>query len=250
MTEGKLDNGTPFRAFEEIDSTNEEAKRLAAQGERGPLWLIARQQTGGHGRRGRAWVSPPGNLYCTLLIAPQCTPAEGAQLSFVAALAAAHMVSCIAGRSPVKLKWPNDLLIDGKKMGGILLESASAPGAAMLDWLAAGIGVNVTSHPEGTETPATSLKDEGIVAPPGPFDCLQFLAFGWDDWFTQWKTLGFEPIRMDWLYRAHGLNQPITARLGQESVSGVFRDLDETGALVLELADGSRRKISAGEVFF
>ena len=250
MTEGKLYNGAACRRLEEIDSTNEEAKRLAAAGERGPLWIIADTQTGGRGRRGRDWISPPENLYCTLLIAPDCTPAQGGQISFLAALAAAHMIACLTDHSPAKMKWPNDLLIGGKKVGGILLESASAPGSSMLDWLAVGIGVNFTAHPEGTETPATSLKAEGIVTPLGMFDCVGLLGFAWDDWFTRWKTEGFEPVREEWLKRAHGLSQPITARLGQETVSGTFRDIDETGALVLEGADGSTRKISAGEVFF
>ncbi|HWA92853.1 MAG TPA: biotin--[acetyl-CoA-carboxylase] ligase [Rhizomicrobium sp.] len=238
--------GYGVREFAEIDSTNEEARRLAAAGERGPMWLIAERQTKGRGRRGRPWVAPPGNLSATLLLAPGKPASEIAQLSFVAALATAELVAA-CGLKP-KLKWPNDVLVDGQKIAGILLESASQGGADPA-WLAIGIGVNLKAYPPDTEFPAISLLDLGLAAPK-PRDALTRLAASFAKWYEVWRTGGFAPIRDAWLARAAGLGSRIRARLQNGETTGVFEGIDADGALLLREAQDRLRTIAAGEVFF
>ncbi len=231
----------------EVDSTNEEARRRAAAGEPGPLWIAAARQTKGRGRRGREWVAPPGNLSATLLLRPGRTAADCAQLSFVAALAAADM---LARQLPaITLKWPNDVLASGKKIAGILLETETAADGTAA-WLAIGIGVNLKAFPAETDLPATAVAAEPGAAAPSPQDALLDLADAFAKWYEAWREVGFQPIRDGWLARAHGLGQRIRVRLAREEVTGVFRDIDDAGALVLGLPGGVTRNISAGEVFF
>jgi BirA family transcriptional regulator, biotin operon repressor / biotin---[acetyl-CoA-carboxylase] ligase len=232
--------------LEEVDSTNEEARRRALGGEPGPLWIMAARQTKGRGRRGRVWIAPPGNLSATLLIRPNRPAADCAQLSFAAALAVADMLARHGAQ--ISLKWPNDVLAAEKKISGILLESESAPDG-MAAWLAIGIGVNLVVFPEDTEFPATSLKTLG-APPPSPKDALLDLADAFAKWYEAWRRGGFAPVREAWLARAHGLGKRIRVRLAKEELTGVFRDVDETGALVLGLPQGVTRTVSAGEVFF
>lgn len=225
--------------YEAIDSTNSEARRLAEAGEAGPVWITALHQTAGRGRRGRAWDSALGNLTATLLIRP--TRANPAQLSFAAALAVSDLARHFAPGVAVMVKWPNDVLADGRKMAGILLESGEG-------WLAIGIGVNLAGHPEGTEFPATSLAALGMT-PPSPGHALEFLAGAFARWYDCWMENGFEPLRAEWLARAQGLGAPIRARLPQEEQVGVFEGIDASGALLLN-QQGVVRAIAAGEVFF
>lgn len=234
--------------FAEIDSTNEEARRRALAGEKGPLWIVAARQTQGRGRRGRVWQAPPGNLSATLLIRPDRPASECAQLSFAAALAVSDMLSLYASAHDIRLKWPNDVLIDGRKISGILLESQTGPDGAMT-WLAIGIGVNLVAFPPETEHPATALGALGLV-PPAPKDAAGALAGAFAKWYVLWRGEGFAPLRAAWLSRAYGLGSRIRVRLAAEETSGVFRDIDETGALLLDLPSGQTRTISAGEVFF
>jgi BirA family biotin operon repressor/biotin-[acetyl-CoA-carboxylase] ligase len=238
--------GYRLKAFETIDSTNEEARRLAAAGERGPLWIAAGRQTAGRGRRGRTWVSPEGNLSATLLIAPAKPAGECAQLSFVAALASSDAISSFGAE--VKVKWPNDVLAGGAKISGILLESASQ-GSADPAWLAIGIGINLKEHPSDSEYPATSLPALGIEA-PAPREALGRLAAAFAKWYEVWRTDGFAPIRDAWLSRAAGLGTRIRARLQNEETSGVFEGIDASGALLLRETQTRLRVIAAGEVFF
>lgn len=240
--------GYALKEFDVIDSTNEEARRLARAGEAGPIWITAARQTAGRGRRGRAWESPTGNLAATLFLRPERSAAQSAQLSFVAALAAVEAVSAFSGQARLAVKWPNDVLAEGRKIAGILLESAGA-GAAGLDWLAVGIGVNLASHPEGTEFPATSLAALGEPA-PAPAEVLSRLASAWAKWYEAWRARGFSDIRDAWLARAAGLGARIRARLQNEETSGVFEGIDETGALLLREQPDRLRAIAAGEVFF
>jgi len=227
--------------FEELDSTNSEARRRAEAGERGPLWISAVRQTAGRGRRGRAWTSGEGNLAATLLLRPEAPRSVTGQLSFAAALAAAEMVSHFAPDAVIQVKWPNDVLAEGRKIAGLLLEGGP-------DWLAIGIGVNLASFPEGTEFPATSLAQLGI-APPSSEDALTILAARFAHWYDAWMRDGFEIVRAAWLARASGLGSPIRARLPNETRSGVFEGIDESGALLLN-EGASVRAIAAGEVFF
>ncbi len=239
-------DGYGLKEFAEIDSTNEEARRMAASGEAGPVWILADRQTAGRGRRGRAWVAPPGNLSATLLISPGKPAAEIAQLSFVAALAAADMIaSC--GAEP-KVKWPNDVLVDGQKIAGILLESSSQGGADPA-WLAIGIGANLKAYPADTEFPATSLLNLGLPAPK-PREALARLAAAFAKWYEVWRADGFAPIRDAWLARAAGLGTRIRARLTNGETIGVFEGIDANGALLLREGQDRLRTIAAGEVFF
>jgi BirA family biotin operon repressor/biotin-[acetyl-CoA-carboxylase] ligase len=232
---------------ETIGSTNDQARRLAAEGEPGPLWITAATQTAGRGRRGRAWVSPVGNLSSTLLIKPERPVAECAQLSFVAALASSDTVAQFARDADVKVKWPNDVLANGRKISGILLESASA--GAEPYFLAIGIGVNLAHFPPDTEFPATSLAALGVVVPSVAVALAQ-LASGFAKWYELWRGQGFAPIRDAWLARAANLGSRIRARLTNEETSGVFEGIDETGSLVLRESVDRVRTIAAGEVFF
>ncbi len=240
--------GIPLRHFEEIDSTNEEARRLALGGVVGPLWLVADLQTKGRGRRGRNWQSPQGNLAATLLLSPAMPIAQCAQLSFVAALGASDVVGRCAPRAEMKVKWPNDVLADEKKIAGILLESTSKDGARP-DWLAIGFGINLASHPADTEFPATSIAGLG-EKPPAPRAALDCLAASWSKWYEVWSERGFEPIRDAWLARAARLGARIRARIADMEVVGMFEGIDADGALSLRESTGRMRRISAGEVFF
>ena len=227
--------------YAELDSTNEEARRLAEAGEHGPLWISAAQQTSGRGRRGRAWDMAEGNLAATLLLRPEAAPAVTGQLSFAAALSAAEMVQHFAPAAAITVKWPNDVLAEGEKIAGILLEGGTG-------WLAIGIGVNLVDHPKGTAFPATSLPQLGI-APPSCDQALGLLAARFAHWYDAWMENGFEALRAAWLKRASGLGAPITARLPNETRQGVFEGIDASGALLLKEGTGVRA-IAAGEVFF
>jgi BirA family biotin operon repressor/biotin-[acetyl-CoA-carboxylase] ligase len=243
-----LPAGYELARFEEIDSTNEEARRRALAGERGPLWIWALKQTAGRGRRGRSWDSPVGNLMATLLLAPGATAAAAARLSFVAALAVRDLAAHFAPSANARVKWPNDVLIDGRKTSGILLESSGDAGGGALSWLAVGIGLNLQHAPEAANYPTTALAAHG--AAPSPAEALTMLAANWEQRFRVWRARGFAPIREAWLEHAAGLNQAIEVRLPGETVNGTFRGLDADGALTLALPDGSTRAITAGEVFF
>ncbi len=235
-----------IEVFKELDSTNEEAKRRALAGELGPLWIIAEAQTAGRGRRGRAWTSQSGNLFTTGLFRLEAGPARAAQLSFAAALAVGDLAARVIDPSIVKLKWPNDVLVGGRKVCGILLESGSHPLGGL--WLAVGIGVNLAHHPEDAERPATDFTIHG--AHISNTDAGETLAERFAHWLAIWEREGFAPIREAWIARAWGLGERCTARLADETVEGVFADLGEDGSLRLDLNDGTRRFISAGDVFF
>ena len=240
--------GYALKTFDVIDSTNEEAKRLAARGEAGPIWISAARQTAGRGRRGRVWESPTGNLAATLMLRPGKPASECAQLSFAAAIAACDALRDFAPASELRVKWPNDVLADGRKISGILLESSAAAGEVPA-WLAIGIGINLSMHPEGTEFPATSLKAQGATVPT-PDDALLHLAAHFAQWHARWRDEGFAPIRDGWLARAAGLGTRIRARLATAETCGVFEGIDDSGALILRESAGQVRHIAAGEVFF
>ena len=239
-------HGTGLLRLDEIDSTNAEARRRAEAGEAGPLWITAARQTAGRGRRGRVWQGGAGNLAATLLLRPGVAPAAAAQLGFAAALAVADLAAHCAPKATVTVKWPNDVLADGRKLSGILLEAG--PGTSENAWLAIGIGVNLAEHPADTEFPATSLAALGVT-PPAPDAALSLLAGRFAHWQALWQAQGFEPLRAAWLARAGGLGTPIRARLPHEERRGAFEGIDATGALLLREASGVRA-ITAGEVFF
>jgi BirA family biotin operon repressor/biotin-[acetyl-CoA-carboxylase] ligase len=239
----------PVHAFDEIDSTNAEARRRADAGETGPAWFTALRQNAGRGRRGRNWNTGTGNLAATLLITSDLPPAEAAQISFVAALAAADLARTFVAPEIVKLKWPNDLMLDGRKAAGILVESGRRPDGQL--WIATGIGVNLAHAPEDVERPATSFAAHIEDArPPTPLEALERLSQAFAGWLDTWASQGFAAIAEAWTVRAQGLGQACVARLGSETVEGVAEGLDIDGALRLRLADGAIRRITAGDVFF
>ena len=239
----------PIRRYDSIDSTNEEARRLAETGEFGPLWIVAREQTGGRGRRGRAWISQPGNLFATYLTALPEPAGDCAQLSFAAGLAAAETIGHFAASSHVTLKWPNDVLLEGCKVAGILLESGNTQAQRNSRWLAVGIGINLAHFPDHTEFPAISLAAVTGSA-PDPELALARLGKAWDTWYGAWREGGFAALRDAWLARAAGLGQRIGARLAKSLIEGVFVTLDQDGALVLRGPDGALSRVTAGDVFF
>lgn len=241
----------PLLLLDQTDSTNAEARRRAEAGETGPLWIAARRQTGGRGRRGRAWESDTGNLFATLLMTTPRPPAEAAQVTFVAALAVADLLDAYAPPSLVTIKWPNDVMLAGDKASGVLVESGAHPSGGL--WLAVGIGVNLAHAPTGTERPATALAHHlrgDVGAPPSVEVAAARLAEAFAIWLERWETLGFEPILDAWRARTSGLDGPAVARLGQETVEGRAEGVAADGALRLRLADGTLRLISAGDVFF
>lgn len=234
-----------------INSTNAEARRRAEAGDSTSQWIVARQQSAGCGRRGRAWDSGNGNLFSTLLLLTSKSPAEAAQVTFVAALAVADLLDAFAVPGSVSIKWPNDVLIDGKKAAGILIESGTHPSGGL--WLAVGIGVNLAHAPEETERPATSLAVHlrpDIAYPPPVEAAAEVLAEAFAVWQDRWDRFGFQPILDAWTARTHGLEGPCVARLGHETVTGIADGVAPDGALRLRTADGTLRLISAGDVFF
>jgi len=242
-----LPEGYRLLRYDTIGSTNDEAKTLARAGAAEGTLVWAGEQTAGRGRRGRSWASPPGNLYLSLIVRPAATPPRAAQLGFVAALALAEGIGDLCGPSlDIKCKWPNDILIGGRKLAGILLESEISDGDAT-DFVVIGSGANLASRPDNVEYPATSLAEQGFPE-IGPPPLLQAYIRRFDAWVGIWREQGFAPIREAWLARAAGLGSDIRVRLERATLSGRFRDLDEDGCLVLDTAEGSRR-IAAGEVF-
>ncbi|MBF0249500.1 MAG: biotin--[acetyl-CoA-carboxylase] ligase [Alphaproteobacteria bacterium] len=254
-----IDNGAVrlpgrFRlvALDGVDSTNLEAKRLAEDGAPDFTVVWAREQTAGRGRSGRTWLGGAGNLYFSILLRPDYPPDQAMQLGFVAANAVADAVQTALPSAHVHVKWPNDVLVEGKKISGILMEGSLAAGRPAFDWLVLGVGVNVNAHPKTQDThmPATSLKAEG--ASGDALDAgrmLETLAKRFLAGQATWAKLGFGPVRRHWLSRAQGVGRRVTARLPRETVEGVFAALDEGGALILRLDSGEQRRITAGDVF-
>ncbi|HKF70180.1 MAG TPA: biotin--[acetyl-CoA-carboxylase] ligase [Stellaceae bacterium] len=233
--------------YDTLGSTNDEAKRLAEAGAEDWTLVWARKQTAGRGRGGNAFVSPPGNLYVSMILRPPRPAASVAQLGFAAALAVGEAV---APRLPsghdLRYKWPNDVLVDGGKLAGILLESSAGQDGA-LAWLVVGMGVNVASHPTGAAWTATSLAALGAGAVEIE-DLLGSVTVAFQAQTMCWLREGFAPIRAAWLARAYGLGGTVSVRLPRESFRGRFVDLDRDGVLLLETAEGPRR-VAAGEIF-
>jgi BirA family transcriptional regulator, biotin operon repressor / biotin---[acetyl-CoA-carboxylase] ligase len=239
--------GFRLAAHDVLGSTNAQALTEARQGDKGPLWVVAREQTAGRGRRGREWVSAPGNLYATLLLLDPA-PAEAApQLAFVTGLAV-HDAIIERARDlgeALALKWPNDVLYANRKLAGILIESEMAANRLAV---AVGIGVNCTRHPAQTSFPATDLDEAGQKV--APESLLYALSHTMMRRLDQWKRgAGFAQIRADWLKRATGLGREITVRLAGREASGHFEGLDDAGQLLLRLGDGRLQTITAGDVF-
>lgn len=235
-------------ALEEVGSTNSVALEAARAGDPGPLWVTADRQSAGRGRRGRRWVSDSGNLYASLLLVDPAPLRHLANLPLVAALGVRNGIASLAGRAtpPVEIKWPNDILIGGRKAVGILVESERLPDGRFAAVI--GCGVNVGALPAETPYPVTGLAGEGISVPLQ--EVFEAVAGGVERALFDWRRgEGFDGIRAAWLAHAVGLGKPCTVNLGESSLQGVFERLDQSGRLILRLASGEIRAVSAGEVF-
>ncbi len=249
---GPWPEGVGRTILAETDSTMAEAARRACE-TRGPEWVLALRQTAGRGRRGRAWAMPAGNFAASLLMRPEAAPADAALRSFVAALALrdAFLAAGVA-EEDVALKWPNDVLLRGGKVAGILLESRG-DGRGGVAHLVVGIGVNLAAAPDardletGAARPVSLSGETGIGIAPEAF--LDLLAPAFARHEAQMATWGFAPVRRAWLAHAARLGQTITARLPDEQITGRFAEIDEGGNLVLDTA-AKRRTIAAAEIFF
>ncbi|MDP2329174.1 MAG: biotin--[acetyl-CoA-carboxylase] ligase [Reyranella sp.] len=233
-----LPDGWTLVALDSVGSTNDEAARLAETGAAEGTVVWAREQTGGRGRRGRHWASPVGNLYSSTILRPDCTAAHAAELGFVAALAVSDVVP--AGRE-VRVKWPNDVMVDGGKIAGILLESSIGQGG-LVEHVVAGIGINVGFAPQLPEMryPGAALGGSVEVA-------LEKFTHAFAARLAKWRRGGFEAVREAWLAKAGPIGAKVDVKLGEELVRGRFAGLDHEGALLLDTTAGPR-KIVSGEL--
>ncbi|WP_037372021.1 biotin--[acetyl-CoA-carboxylase] ligase [Salipiger mucosus] len=239
------------RVLPEVDSTMAEAGRLAGT-LAGPEWILALRQTAARGRRGRAWVTPDGNFSATLVMMPREAPGVVALRSFVASLALFDALVAVTGRAEgLSLKWPNDVLLNGGKLAGILLESLGPRRGTT--HLAIGVGVNLAAAPGADEVEPGALRPVSLVSETGaavaPEALLEALAAAYARHEAAFVTYGFGPVREAWLARAARLGETVAARTGRSEVTGTFETVDDTGNLVLKTAK-TRQAIPAADVFF
>ncbi len=243
-----IDGQAPVEVFDEIDSTILEARRRAERGDIAPVWLVAKRQTAGRGRRGRLWSSLDGNLLATLLFTTAQPPQQIALLGFAAGVAIAESIDAVIGAGAATLKWPNDVFIHGAKVSGIMLDSG-ALGSGQT-WVALAFGVNLAAAPENIDQPTTSLR--ALLPPdalaPEPVAFLAALRPKLEEWSARIVSEGFEPLRRAWLQRAYGLGQEARVVQGEQTLEGRISGLSARGELELDTPSG-RRLIAAGDVF-
>jgi BirA family biotin operon repressor/biotin-[acetyl-CoA-carboxylase] ligase len=242
-------------AYDQVGSTNAEALVRARGGASGHCWYVTSEQTAGRGRRQRAWIAPRGNLASSVLEILDVTPAQAATLGFAAGLAlesAVRQVSLEAAlRSggshlDIALKWPNDVLANGAKLTGILLEAEQVAGGLAV---VVGIGTNVVAAPTDTPTPAASLKALGVEV--SAEDLFSALSDAWADYFGIWAGgRGFAEIRKAWLARAAGLGQAVAITTGNAIIEGTFDTIDDHGCMLVRTTEGRLVPITAGDVYF
>ncbi|MDR4308314.1 biotin--[acetyl-CoA-carboxylase] ligase [Chelatococcus sambhunathii] len=243
--------GHDLVAYDTVGSTNAEAMALGREG-RAPVWVAARAQTDGRGRRGRTWSTERGNLAASFATVTAANPALAATLGFVAGLALEQALrETAASLSPraarPELKWPNDVIVDGQKLAGILLEADQFSDGRLA--VVVGVGVNVVSAPEGLPYPATSLAARGDRTTAE--ELFQALADAFVDWLDAWEEgAGLPAIRKAWMARAAGLGSQVTIDMGTRVLKGRFESLDESGRLVLRAPTGVATAVSAGDVYF
>lgn len=231
--------------LDSVGSTNDEARRLALSGAAADLLVVsAITQTQGRGRRSRPWLSPAGNLHCSTLIRLDGDLATAAQLGFAAAVALVDAFRTQVPGVSFTCKWPNDVLAEGRKCCGMLLEPIGR------EWLIVGVGVDVVAAPPPGELvyPAIALADLGYTG--SDIDVLAAFAEGFGPLVNEWRRDGFAPIREAWLHRARGVGEPIVVRLEGETLTGLFAGLDAEGALLLDQPTHGLRRIMAGDVYF
>lgn len=215
---------------------------LASEGQEEGLWIRAERQTAGRGRVGREWASPPGNLYTSTLVRQRSCDPPAATLGFVAAIALDKIISIWARDAVFHIKWPNDVMANGAKLSGILLESIG-------DAIVVGIGVNLASHPDFRDRLTTSIAALTGSA-PDPAIFLEYLAESFARWLAVWRSEGLAPILAQWQARAHPVGAALKINLPDGDVlDGLYEGLSADGALRLRLADDAIRVIHAGDVF-
>ena len=239
-------------SYDLLDSTNEEAKRLGGGGGAHGAVIWAKRQTHGRGRLGRSWVSAEGNLFVSILLNPQVPLETCAQLSFVAAVAVAETLEAIVPNpETISCKWPNDILCDGKKLGGILLESFITTGHSEMprQWIAVGVGINIDSAPEHVMFPATCMRDAGVELISAKIVLSRFIHHFIHS-YDLWVSKGFKPIEKLWTERAYHLGKPIEVIVGETQHEGEYQGIDAEGRLLLRDRKGKVTGIVAGDVFF
>lgn len=249
--------GYGLAAFDKVGSTNAEAMARARDGERRPTWFVTTEQTAGRGRRQRAWIAPRGNLASSVLEVMDVSPAVAATMGFAFGLAhesALQRVSVeanlrLAGSDQLKylLKWPNDILVRGQKLCGLLVEAEAMTDGGLA--VVAGIGTNIVAAPEGTPTPATSLNALGVHV--GAEELFAVLSDAWVEFRGIWDNgRGFGDIRKAWLDRAFGVGERVAINTGSATIEGTFDTIDDAGCLIVRTVDDKRVPITAGEVHF
>ncbi len=234
--------------FTVVGSTNDEAKTLAVAGALHGTIVRSDSQTAGRGRHGRRWESSVGNLYLSYIFRPEIHVRTAAQIGYVAAISVAETIEELAADVvQVTCKWPNDVLVDGKKVCGILAETSVSPVGAV-DWIVLGIGLNLTSHPRDARRPATNLRAafKQFIAADEVFEALTGRLH---EWMDSWLDAGFDRIRRAWLNRAWSVDSDITVTLQGRSVTGRLVGLDTEGALILQRVDGAKETVHYGEIF-
>jgi BirA family biotin operon repressor/biotin-[acetyl-CoA-carboxylase] ligase len=247
----KLPSGYRLLRMETVDSTNAEARRRALAGEPGPLWIWSARQSQGRGRGGREWISQHGNLFASLLIRVNCPLRIAGQLALLAGIISFDTIAKLIayeGRSEILLKWPNDILLAGEKVAGMLLENVGSANESR-SIVVIGTGINLANHPENLPQPAVSLATYGMTVTPA--DALETLAATTHEWLGRWgEGSCFPTIRRAWLDRAGPTGRPLTVRVGSQEAEGVYGGLDADGALRLLMPDGGEYRVTAGDVFF
>jgi BirA family biotin operon repressor/biotin-[acetyl-CoA-carboxylase] ligase len=249
---GNLIDDYHLLSYDVLDSTNEEAKRLAQGGASHGAVIWAKKQTAGRGRMGREWISPEGNLYVSILLSPDKSLEICSQLSFVAGVAAAETLEAIVpDQGGITCKWPNDILYNGRKLGGILLESFTVPdeGGREKQWVVVGIGINIDHFPEHVIFPATCLRGAGVEIISAKI-VLSRLIYNFIHRYDAWVKDGFKPIQKSWIDHAYRLGHPTEVMVGEKQYTGVFDGIDAAGRLLLRQASGAITGITAGDVFF
>lgn len=239
-------------ALDRVGSTNDEARRLAGEGAEDGTLVWALEQSAGRGRQGRSWASPPGNLYCSLVLRPDVPLARAAELSFVAALGVGGAIGALVPpQVEMRYKWPNDVLLNDRKVAGILLESSARPDQAV-DFVVLGVGVNVLSQPAAARFPATSLKAEGAGPDVDAAAVLESFSRHFLAWVDRWLDEGFDPVRAAWEARAWRLGERLEFAAGEgggdAALAGRFEGLAPDGSLLLAMDDGTSRRFAAGDV--
>ena len=247
MSKGGLSTGASLAVFDEIDSTSLESRRRAAAGERGPVWIVARRQTAGYGRRGGTWLQNPGDLAATLLFEPGAPLEQLSLLSLAAGVAVAETLAAIAPGAAFELKWPNDVMADGAKIAGILVESLDTNGAQPL--VSVGVGVNLADAPKISDYPTASLReclsrDRAPASAPEPLGFLDDLDRRLGAVLRLWRRGGSRPIIERWTSRAYGLGAIARISAPGGAAAGAIVGVDDTGALILATPEGDKRIVA------